>query len=946
MSSPSLRTPATSSPSLRFDGRVVLVSGAGGGLGKAYSLFFAERGAKVVVNDLGAGLKGEGSSSSAADIVVDEIKKAGGEAVADYHNVLDGAKIVDTAIRAYGRIDIVINNAGILRDKSFKSMTDKDWDDVLNVHLRGAYLITKAAWPHMRKQKYGRVVMTSSAAGIYGNFGQANYAAAKQALVGLSHSLAQEGARYGITCNAIAPLAASRMTATVMPQEILDALKPELIAPLVAYLTHESTAQSGGLYEIGAGMVTAHRWEATEGVVFKADHTFTPAAVKARFDEIGNFGRRPGLYYPTSIKDTDWLAKLELAKELLSTTTPSANSNGPELRFDGKVAIVSGAGNGLGRAYALMFARYGAKVVVNDLGFVEHNGQKVRAADLVVADIKRSAMGDAVANYDSVEDGEKLVDTAIKTFGRVDIVVNNAGILRDKAFANATEQDWDLVYRVHLRGTYKVSKAAWPYFVKQKSGAIINTNSAVGIFGNFGQTNYSAAKAGIQGLTDTLAIEGAKYGIRANAIAPNAGTAMTATVMPAEIVEMLKPEYVAPLVGYLAHESTPHTGKLFQVGSCWISEIRRQRSGGVGFPMDRPLTPEAIAQRWRDITNFDDGRAHHVADTRQSSSELLDNASNMSGGKEEDDDEDSVQLASAYAHKSEPQVFDYTKRDVVLYALGIGASRGDLALVYENSDAFQTFPTFAVIPAFHTRQDLMSFLPPFNPMMLLHGEQFVEVHRPIPTEGRLVCTTQVVDIQDKGKGLTAAGRVTMADKDGNVIAVAESTTFIRGLGGFSKKPGFKPATGPQRPAAATADNAIPKRSPDAVRTQKTSDEQAAVYRLSGDFNPLHIDPEMSKLGGFKTPILHGLCTFGYAARHIVELAAAGDASKLKNVKARFSAPVIPGETLETSIWTDKANPARVLFQVRVVERDVIAITNAAAEFSAPVSLSSHGSSKL
>ncbi|KAJ2734163.1 hypothetical protein IW152_002502 [Coemansia sp. BCRC 34962] len=923
---------------LRFDNRVVIVSGAGGGLGKAYSLFFASRGAKVVVNDLGSGLKGEGSSSNAADIVVDEIKKAGGQAVADYHNVLDGDKIVETAIKAFGRVDVIINNAGILRDKSFKSMTDKDWDDVLNVHLRGAYLITKAAWPFMRKQKFGRIVMTSSAAGIYGNFGQANYAAAKQALVGLSNSLAQEGAKYGITSNAIAPLAASRMTATVMPPEILGALKPELIAPLVAYLTHESTTQSGGLFEIGAGKITAHRWEATEGVVFKADDSFTPAAVKARFDEIDSFDRK-GLFYPTSMKDTDWLGKLELAKGL------STNVKGAELRFDGKVAVVSGAGNGLGRAYAHMFARSGAKVVVNDLGYVEHEGKKVRAADLVVSDIRRMG-GEAVANYDSVEDGEKLVDTAIRSFGRIDIVVNNAGILRDKAFANATEQDWDLVYRVHLRGTYKVSKAAWPHFVKQKSGAIINTNSAVGIFGNFGQTNYAAAKAGIQGFTDTLAIEGAKYGIRANAIAPNAGTAMTATIMPAEIVEVLKPDYVAPLVGYLAHESTPHTGKLFQVGSCWISEIRRQRSGGVGFPMNRPLTPEAIAQRWKDIVNFDDGRAHHVADTRQSSAELLDNASNTEEEEEEAEEEGKVDLARAYADKSEPQVFDYTKRDVVLYALGIGASRRDLPLVYENSDAFQTFPTFAVLTAFHTRQDIMSYLPPFNPMMLLHGEQFVEIHRPIPTEGRLLCTTQIVDIQDKGKGVTAAGRITMADNEGNVIAVAESTTFIRGIGGFSKKPGFKALQGPERSAAATAANVIPKRSPDAVLSQKTSEEQAAIYRLSGDYNPLHIDPEMSKLGGFKTPILHGLCTFGYAARHIVELAAKGDATKLKNIKARFSAPVIPGETLETSMWADKSNPKRVLFQVRVVERDTIAIANAAVEFSTPVSLAAHGNSKL
>ncbi|KAI8324385.1 putative peroxisomal multifunctional beta-oxidation protein AoFox2 [Martensiomyces pterosporus] len=918
------------STELRFDNRVVVVTGAGGGLGKAYSLFFASRGAKVVVNDLGAGLKGEGSSASAADLVVDEIKKAGGAAVADYHNVLEGEKIIETALKSFGRIDIIINNAGILRDKSFKSMTDKDWDDVLNVHLHGAYKLTKAAWPIMRKQKFGRIIMTSSAAGIYGNFGQANYSAAKQALVGFSNSLAYEGAKYNITSNAIAPLAASRMTATVMPQELLDALKPELIAPLVAYLTHEHTKQSGGVYEIGAGKITAHRWQATEGVVFKADDSFTPAAVKARFEEIDNFDGP--VYYPTSMKDSDWLGKLEQAKSL------STNAKGEELRYDGKVAIISGAGNGLGRAYARMFARFGAKVVVNDLGFVEHEGKKVRAADLVVQDIVKAG-GVAVANYDSVEEGEKLVDTAIKSFGRVDIVINNAGILRDKAFVNATPQDWDLVYRVHLRGTYKVTKAAWPHFVKQKSGVIINTNSSVGIFGNFGQTNYSAAKAGIQGFTNTLAIEGAKYGIRANAIAPNAGTAMTATIMPAEVVEMLKPEYVAPLVGYLAHESTPHTGKLFQVGSCWVSEIRRQRSGGVGFPLNKPLTPEAIEQKWKRIVDFDDGRAHHVANSRESSSELLENASNTE--EDEGEDEEKVDLAGAYASKSEPQSFDYTKRDVSLYALGIGASRQDLPLVYENSDSFQTFPTYAVIPAFSVGQDLTEFLPSFNPMMLLHGEQFIEVHRPIPTEGRLMCTPQIVDIQDKGKGLTVTGRLTMTDRHNNVVAVSESTSFIRGLGGFSKKPGYTAVKGPERPAAATALNAAPKRSPDAVYSQKTTEEQAAIYRLSGDYNPLHIDPEMSKLGGFKTPILHGLCTFGHAARHVVKLAANNDASKLKSVKARFSSPVIPGETLETSVWADKANPKKVFFQVRVVERDVIAISNAAAEFSAPVAIASN-----
>ncbi|KAJ1950800.1 hypothetical protein FBU59_000512 [Linderina macrospora] len=915
---------------LRFDNRVVVVTGAGGGLGKAYSLFFASRGAKVVVNDLGAGLKGEGVSASAADLVVEEIKKAGGSAVADYNNVLEGHKIVETAIKAFGRIDVIICNAGILRDKSFKSMTDKDWDDVFNVHLHGSYAIVKAAWPLLRKQKFGRIIMTSSAAGIYGNFGQANYSAAKQAVVGFSNSLAYEGAKYNITSNAIAPLAASRMTATVMPQELLEALKPEFIAPLVAFLTHEETKQSGGLYEIGAGKITAHRWQATEGVVFKADESFTPAAVKAKFAEIDNFDS-PAVYYPTSMKDNDWLGKLEVAKAL------TTNSKGEELRYDGQVAVVTGAGNGLGRAYAKMFAKFGAKVVVNDLGYVTVDGQKVRAADVVVADIKKAG-GEAVANYDSVEDGEKVVATAIDNYGRIDILINNAGILRDKAFVNATPQDWDLVYRVHLRGTYKCSKAAWPHMLKQKSGSIINTNSSVGIFGNFGQTNYAAAKAGIQGFTNTLAIEGAKYGIRANAIAPNAGTAMTATIMPAEIVEMLKPEFVAPLVGYLAHSSTEATGKLFQVGSCWISEIRRQRSGGVGFPLSKPITPEAIASKWQKVIDFDDGNAHHVANTRQSSAELLANASSTDEAEEAEKEEGTVDLAAAYKAVGQPENFDFTKRDVILYALGIGASRHDLPLVYEHSDKFQTFPTYAVIPAFFTRLDITEHLPSFNPMMLLHGEQYIEIKSPLPTEGRMVCTSQLVDIQDKGKGVTCTARLTMKDTKGNVLAISESTSFIRGIGGFSKKPGFKSVKGPERSTAALAQNASPKRAPDAVFSQKTSEDQAAIYRLSGDYNPLHIDAEMSKLGGFKTPILHGLCTFGHAARHVVKMAGGNDAATLKSVKARFSAPVIPGETLETSIWADKENPKKVLFQVRVVERDVVAISNAAAEFSVPVAI--------
>src|SRR3954470_4862405 len=199
---------------LRFDGKVALVTGAGNGLGRAHALLLASRGAKVVVNDLGGTATGGGKSSAAADKVVEEIKAAGGEAVANYDSVEDGDKIVQAALDTWKRIDIVVNNAGILRDTSFKKLTDEDWDLIYRVHVRGSYKVTKAAWDHMQEAGYGRIIMTASAAGIYGNFGQTNYAMAKLGLVGFGNTLAIEGKKKNIQVNTIAPIAGSRMTET------------------------------------------------------------------------------------------------------------------------------------------------------------------------------------------------------------------------------------------------------------------------------------------------------------------------------------------------------------------------------------------------------------------------------------------------------------------------------------------------------------------------------------------------------------------------------------------------------------------------------------------------------------------------------------------------------------------------------------------------------------
>ncbi len=252
---------------VRFDGKTVIVTGGGGALGSAYCKLFASRGANVVVNDLGGATSGEGASQSAADKVVEDIKAAGGNAVASYDSVTEpenAERIVATAKEAFGGVHILVNNAGILRDKSFVKMSEEDWDLVHKVHLKGAFCMTKAVWETFREQAYGRVVNTASAAGLYGNFGQANYSAAKMGLVGFGQTLAIEGLKYNINSNIIAPIARSRMTEELLPPEVLEKIEPETVAPLVAWLCSEECEESGATFEVGAGkvfFVKLHRGE-------------------------------------------------------------------------------------------------------------------------------------------------------------------------------------------------------------------------------------------------------------------------------------------------------------------------------------------------------------------------------------------------------------------------------------------------------------------------------------------------------------------------------------------------------------------------------------------------------------------------------------------------------------------------------------------------------------
>ncbi|WP_454911233.1 SDR family oxidoreductase [Stutzerimonas chloritidismutans] len=299
------------------------------------------------------------------------------------------------------------------------------------------------------------------------------------------------------------------------------------------------------------------------------------------------------------------------------------------IRFEDKVVIVTGAGGGLGRAHALLFARHGAKVVVNDLGgSTQGDGANSSAADRVVEEI-RQAGGTAVANHDSVTDGDRIVQQALDSFGRIDVVVNNAGILRDKTFHKMEDADWDLVYRVHVEGAYKVTRAAWPHMREQNYGRVIFTASTSGIYGNFGQSNYGMAKLGLYGLTRTLALEGRKNNVLVNAIAPTGGTRMTEGLIPPQVFEQLKPELVSPLVVYLASEQCQETSGLFEVGGGWMGKVRWERSLGVGFDPQAGFDAEDVAAQWQRICSFEN--AAHPADNMEALKEMMANLQKYAG---------------------------------------------------------------------------------------------------------------------------------------------------------------------------------------------------------------------------------------------------------------------------------------------------------------------------
>uniref|UniRef100_A0A672IV71 Peroxisomal multifunctional enzyme type 2 n=1 Tax=Salarias fasciatus TaxID=181472 RepID=A0A672IV71_SALFA len=593
------------------------------------------------------------------------------------------------------------------------------------------------------------------------------------------------------------------------------------------------------------------------------------------------------------------------------------------LSFEGRVVLVTGAGGGLGREYALAFAERGASVIVNDLGAdTKGGGKSSAAADKVVEEI-RAKGGKAVANYDSVEDGEKLIQTALDSFGRIGCVRCVCVLVFTVVFVFLCTPD--LIQRVHLRGSFLVTRAAWNHMKNQKFGRIIMTTSAAGIYGNFGQANYSAAKLGLLGLANTLAIEGRKYNVYCNTIAPVAGSRLTETVMPPDVVAALKAEYVAPLVLWLCHEDCQENGGLFEVGAGWIGKLRWERTKGHTVRQkNKAMSPEAVRDHWDKICDFT--AATRPSESLQSIMTVLSQVESdevganptasaaATGGS-------AINPALAVGQKVSTSLFTFNHTQCILYALGVGMSTKDpdhLRFLYENHPDFGCLPTFGVIASQAVLMEGgLSSVPGLGIdfTQVLHGEQYLELYKPLPTSGTLRSEATVADVLDKGSGAVLLLDVNTYNGD-ELLCFNQFSVFVVGAGGFGGKRtsdrvkvGFPPNL-----------RCISK-----LHKNRTSLLNAALYRLSGDWNPLHIDPSFAAMGGFKQPILHGLCSFGFAARHVLKQFAGNDPSRFKAIKARFAKPVLPGQSLQTEMWKEGN---RVHLQCKVKETDVVVLAGA------------------
>ena len=573
---------------MHLDDKVAVVTGAGQGIGRSVAITLAAYGAKVVVNG-----SGDDAESSAADNVAEIIKDAGGNAVANSDSVTTwegGGRIVQAALDSFGRIDIVVAASGIARDSLIYEMDAEDWDAVIDANLKGTFTVCRHAAPIFRQQRGGRIVTLTSESGLVGDIGMSNHGAAASGIAGFTKVLAKDLGKYGVTSNSIAARAPGAEEESVQGSMIegvnssdSGAMEsdPDDVAPFVAYLASDAAGHiNGQIFSVYGGNVS---------------HLALPRRVNTIY------GENPPGYW--ELDELDVLAPRVLlagspsatGSSKLADVNPGSGMAAPAVmrgengtRLEGKVAVVTGAGRGIGRGIARLLAREGASVVVNDIGAaLDGAGEDSTPAAQVVEEISELG-GRATASYHSVatvEGGANIVQQALDEFGRLDIVITPAGILRDRMIFNMSEEEWDAVIAVHLKGTYSVVRPASEIFRDQRSGRIVTFSSVSGLYGQGGQSNYGAAKDGIAGFTRCVARELARFQATANVISPGATTRMTESVPdairsmragpfppPAEGTLTNEPDYVAPMVVWLCTDAASGvSGNIFHCSGNRVS---------------------------------------------------------------------------------------------------------------------------------------------------------------------------------------------------------------------------------------------------------------------------------------------------------------------------------------------------------------------------------------
>ncbi|KIW95887.1 uncharacterized protein Z519_02952 [Cladophialophora bantiana CBS 173.52] len=868
-------------PAVSYNQKVVIITDATTPFGQECAAMFAARGANLVLNFPPSSLP-----ASPASPLQSPRDRDNRSMIETHQELKESQRIVAAAVGKYGTVHILINNASFRSPgPAYDLQSSTAWESMRRVVIDGAFKCAKAVWPHFRKNGYGRIsFIDSEPIGC----GVAELAS-RFALFGLAETLVREGVKYNIRVNVIAPQCKEYLSCIDhVCQHLSSSLNPAVqgITSLAVALSHESNKdEAGSLFAVGDDHITKFQWERSKGVFLNPDINFTSAALAIKWGEIYDFSEKT---YSTSAMDFGSL--LPQMQEL------PGNAELPASDFSGRVVLVTGGGSGLGRAYSIAFAKLRASVVVNDL-----------ADPQAVVDEIRSDGGIAAPVISSVEEGDCIVQKALELYGHIDILVNNAGFVCDKSFVNMDENIWNSVMDVHLNGTYQMTKAAWPHFVRQRHGCIINTTSTSGIYGNFGQANYSAAKLGILGVSEATAREGQKYNIRVNTIAPVASTrslAMALTDTDKNNLTVFLPEYVAPVVVLLSSDTlngkiNETTGGLFEVGCGWHANTRLRPVSELKFSSTAELSPDALSMPWLENTELQkaNGSAKSPINTNKDVLEAI---------------------AALKRVDVEHNEYKFTERDVALYNLSVGAKRLELCFLWEESTSFQPIPTFGVIPFFSMETIYYhgQFLPRFMPTQSLLGEVYLEILQDtIPSSGHLQTRRRLVEVLDKKSAAVAiTGYTTVDATTGIPLFYNELSFFMRGAGGFG---GVRDRPH-QTPSSRTY--IMPTRQPDAVDEFRTSEEQAALYRLTGDRMAMHIDPEFSKKGGFPLPILHGMCFMGIAGKHLFQRY-----GSYRSIKVKLVGTVVPGQTLRTEMWESENEKELVVFQMRVVETGKLCI---------------------